>query len=498
MIFQSTGATSTSSVQHYCYRAAGAKSARLFYRNSASYRAANIAVDWKTRALYVSGTNAGAILQVSIDAEDPESNTEVIIAVNTSANAMGVAGNTLYYVQVSSYGPRAFQSSVLYSCKPAHGELRSNASRSISINSGGRGEEGNPCDLKHATNLSAIPHAFADEFSSISLIAESDASLLFSSQRGNSISRALSRYDVQAKTWKNIHVTPFSNPVALGARTDPSSKKKRLHFIDGSFSTFGSFTPQAHPDGAAPGPFNVPYEITGQFRPLSALGSGQPYPANGASGGWGRQFVASVKSWYWFSASLATRHPDSSVALTTAALWSADLEQPKSAQLLTLAPNATTNLLAIDESKQQAFYVVRVPKRQGQPSRSLCGQVNSGADNLVMASFSGAGGGPDPKVILQQPNGWCFGQGSPALDTNRGLLYFSLQDQYSMFMSTPHLAVLDLATGQSTRMDWGFTINFRAVDHRSELQHTNANCFLNFHCKCGDSGELPLENDDFY
>ena len=75
------------------------------------------------------------------------------------------------------------------------------------------------------------------------------------------------------------------------------------------------------------------------------------YPANGASGGWGRQFVACAKSWYWFSAATAQ-----SIGAATAAVWSADLEQPKPAQLLTLAPNATTNLLAIDESKQQAFY----------------------------------------------------------------------------------------------------------------------------------------------
>jgi hypothetical protein len=30
--------------------------------------------------------------------------------------------------------------------------------------------------------------------------------------------------------------------------------------------------------------------------------------------------------------------------------------------------------------------------------------------------------------VLAQPNGWCFGCCSPALDTKRGLLYYSLQD----------------------------------------------------------------------
>ena len=267
VIFQSTGATSTSGVQHYCYRSAGAKSSTLFYRNSASYRATNIAVDWKTRLLYVSGTNANAIRKVSIDAKNPDSNKEVVVATNTSANAMGIAGDTLYYVQVSSYGQRRFQSSVLYSCKPGSGRhLGNNGSRSV--RSGGR--DGNPCNAQHATNLSGIPHAFSDQFSTIGLIAESDASLVFSSRRGNSVARALSRYDVQAKTWEEIHVTPFSNPVALGAGTDPSSKKKRLHFIDGTFSTFGSFTPLAEGE---PGPFNVPFEISGSFVALSKLGT---------------------------------------------------------------------------------------------------------------------------------------------------------------------------------------------------------------------------------
>jgi hypothetical protein len=60
---------------------------------------------------------------------------------------------------------------------------------------------------------------------------------------GNSVARALSRYDVQKKAWTQVHVTPFSNPVALAAGIDPRTESKRLHFIDGTFSTFGSFTP---------------------------------------------------------------------------------------------------------------------------------------------------------------------------------------------------------------------------------------------------------------
>ena len=107
------------------------------------------------------------------------------------------------------------------------------------------------------------------------------------------------------------------------------------------------------------------------------------------------------------------------------------MEKAKPAQLLTLAPNATTSLLAVDESKQAVYYVVRTPARPGPPARSLCGQSAQGAESLVKASF---GSGKDPTVVLAQPNGWCFGRSSPALDAKRGLLYYSLQDQYSMFM----------------------------------------------------------------
>eukprot|EP01046_Picozoa_sp_COSAG06_P014810 COSAG06_NODE_929_length_11465_cov_4.106722_5_plen_1452_part_00 len=441
VLFQST-ARSGFSVQHYCYRKASATKATLFYTQQQSYQAVNVAVDWKTRALYVSGTafrtGESAIRRVSIDASDPSDNPEVVLGKNTSANAMAMAGDTLYFVQVSSYGRLKLQSSVLYSCKPGGGVSLLSLQRS------------NPCGVNHSTNLSAIPNSFSDQFSSIGLIAESDDSLLFWSQRGNSIARVLSRYDVQAKTWTPVYLTPMMNPVAVGGSADI------VHYIDGTTSTFGSFAPIANP-----GPFNVPFKITGQFLPLSALGSGQPYPANGASGGWGRQFVAGEKTWYWFS---GVQTP--TVGAASAAIFSADMTQPQPAQLLTLPPNSTTNLLAIDEEKEAAFFVVRTAPRPGPSVRSLCGQLAQQAENLVMAPFGSGSGGADPKVVLEQPNGWCFGRGSPALDKKRGFLYYSLQDQYSQFMSNPHLAVLDLKTGVSTRMDWGFTINFRRVDFR--------------------------------
>ena len=399
VIFQSTNGMSFS-VQHYCYRKATDTKATLFYTQQLTYQAVNIAVDWHSRVMYVSGTafqtGESAIRRVSIDAPDASENPEVVVGQNTSANAMAMAGDTLFYVQVSSYGRLRFQSSVLYACKPGDAAPH----------------QPNPCGVNQSTNLSAISHSFSDQFSTIGLIAESDHSLLFWSQRGNSISRVLSRYNVDSKLWTPVHLTPMMSPLALGG--DPS----KFHYIDGTLSTFGSFVPIENP-----GAFNVPFKITGQFLPLSRLGSSQPYPANGASGGWGRQFVAGTKSWYWFSAV-----QDPTIGVATTAVFSADMDQPHPAQLLTLPPNATTNVLAIDEEKQAAFFVVRTNPRPGQPSRSLCGLLSQQAENLVMASF---GSGADPKVVFQQPNGWCFGSGSPALDSKRGLLYYSLQDQYS-------------------------------------------------------------------
>ena len=55
--------------------------------------------------MYVSGTayrsSESQIRRVSIDATNPDANHEVVVAMNTSANAMAVAKGTLYYIQVS-------------------------------------------------------------------------------------------------------------------------------------------------------------------------------------------------------------------------------------------------------------------------------------------------------------------------------------------------------------------------------------------------------------
>jgi hypothetical protein len=461
VIFQST-ARSSYSVQHYCYRKALASKATLFYTQLTSYQAVNVAIDWKARVMYVSGTafrtSESAIRRVSIDAADPKQNPEEVVARNTSANAMGIAGDMLYYVQVSSYGPRKFQSSVLYSCTP--GQQGSPQLRRV----------GMACDTNHSTNLSAIPNSFSDQFSSVGLIAESDERLLFWSQRGNSIARVLSRYSVKDKSWRDVYITPFGNPIAI------ASSSSKLHYIDGSLSTFGSFTPIP-----SAGAFNVPFTITGRVFSTSRLGSGQPYPANGASGGWGRQIIAGSKDWFWLGAADAQTIGGASTAVFTAAM-----EHPKPAQLLTLAPNATANLLAVDETKNEMFYVVRTPPRPGPQGRSLCGQSNQGAESLVKASFTGSG--EDPTVVLAQPNGWCFGRGSPALDAKRGLLYYSLQDQYSMFMSNSHLAVLDLKSGLSRRLDWGFVINFKDVDFRILRLSDDGNTLWSWGCVRASNG----------
>lgn len=161
VIFQST-AGSSYSVQHYCYRKASASRATLFYSQLLSYQAVNVAVDWQLRVMYVSGTafrtSESAIRRVSIDATDPGSNPEVVVGKNTSANAMAIAGDTLYFVQVVSAGRLQFQSSVLYACQPysSHG---SGSSSFVRVHGG------DPCGVRHATNLSAIADSFSDQFS---------------------------------------------------------------------------------------------------------------------------------------------------------------------------------------------------------------------------------------------------------------------------------------------------------------------------------------------
>lgn len=480
VIFQSTGAGSSFRVQHYCYRKASATTATLFYTQQLSYQAVNVAVDWQSRVMYVGGTafrsSESAIRRVSIDAQDPMTNPEVVVGKNTSANAMAMAGDTLYFVQVNSYGRLKFQNSVLYACKPGSISTASTDVATISRTSGNSSlhllhgvNDVNPCGVNTSTNLSTIANSFADQFSSIGLIVESDDSLLFWSQRGNSVSRVLSRYSVKSKTWTPVHITPMMNPVAIGGQ--PS---KMLHYIDGTTSNFGSFKPG---NGS---PFGVPFEITGQFQPLSRLGSSQPYSNDGISGGWGGNFVAGATHWYFFSSATTQ-----TVGAARTAVFSADMEKPKTAQLVTLAPNATTSLLAVDESKQDIYYVIRTPARPGPPARSLCGQGAQGAESLVKASFAS---GKDPAVVLAQPNGWCFGRSSPALDAKRGLLYYSLQDQYSMFMSNPHLAVLDLKTGVSTRMDWGFVSNFRRVDFRILRLSDDGNTLWSWGCVRNQAG----------
>ena len=471
VIFQSTGAGSTFNVQHFCYRAASATTATLFYVQQLAYRAVNTVVSWKDRKMYVSGTayttSQSAIRVVSIDATDPDDNPEAIVAQNTSANAMTIVGDTLFFVEVVSAGQLKFQTATLFSCKPAAPAPKPGQ---------------NPCDQRHATNLSVIPHAFADQFSSLQLVASGGGeggSLLFSSRRGNSIATVLSTYTISSATWQPVWVSPFNSPVAIGGQpTD------QLHFIDGTLSTFGSFAPIK-----ASNSYNVPFEITGQFLPTRSLGNSQPYPANGASGGWGRNWVAGESHWFWASAVTRGPKPDAlwapcsgSFACTDArmAVFSADFEMraPAPSQLLLLAPNFTGSVLAVDEDNKQVFYATRVPTRPGPSSRSQCGQVNPGADSLVSSKFTGKPG-DEPKVVLAQPNGWCFGRSSPALDTKRGKLYYSLVDQYSMFMGTNHLAVLDLDTGRSTTMDWGFP---RSTDHRILRLSDDGNTLWSWGC----------------
>jgi hypothetical protein len=204
---------SSFSVQHYCYRKASGGLARHFYTQTSSV---DVTIDWDKRQMYVSGAVHGsqpAILRVTLDAASPETNHEVVVSANTSVNAMAFAGGALYYIQVrlpsqpyplaqmlsitepifdilrstrrtfsldfeffligsfdpsridttlfansnsnpcyapgasvrqvTAYGQRQFQNAVLYTCVPA--------------------AESTACATEHATNLSTIPWAFAEE-----------------------------------------------------------------------------------------------------------------------------------------------------------------------------------------------------------------------------------------------------------------------------------------------------------------------------------------------
>eukprot|EP00038_Savillea_parva_P029145 m.69127 g.69127 ORF g.69127 m.69127 type:complete len:1372 (+) comp8561_c0_seq1:202-4317(+) len=424
VVFQSYGSRGFYDVQHYCYQKASGGLARHFYTQLDSYNAVNVAVDWGSRVMYVSGTayytDQSAIRRVSLDAPSPTANKEEVVASNTSANAMAVAGGRLYYVQVTPYGQLKFTSSVLYSCAPK--------------------SDPTSCSTTSATNLSAIPWAFSDQFSSIKMFAPSDDKLVFVSRRGNSIATVVSSYPLDhvvnkvEATWEPVWVSPFNLPSAIGGT--PS----KYFFLDSTLSTFGSFTPVTDKTDVY---FKVPFEILGHVRPLSSLGSSQPYP-NGASGRWGTQFTATDDTWYWISPGKDNR----------LVVHAADMADPNPREVATLAFNASSDVLAIDESAKHIYYVRRTNSRAG-----VCGSYNGYvADDLVRSSF-GDTSASEPDVIFEQPNGWCFGTSSVAFDNTNNKIYYSLVNRYSQFMGYNYLACLDIKTGRSTTMDWGFPRN---------------------------------------
>ena len=435
VIFQSYGgsyATATG-VKHYCYRSSANPKPRLFFVQSGGV---SVAVDWQTRAMYVSGSSyrsRSTISRVSIDAKDPAANPKVVVAQNTSAVAVAVAGGSLFYVMQSVYGQRKFQNYTLYSCTPpAVGATGASA-----------------CDATNAKDLGPVDRAFADQFSSIAFVASApDGSSLFvSAERGNSIAKVYSTYHVATHTWTPVYITPFDNPIAIGG--DPS----RLSFVDGSTSAFGSFAPVRGPDSELSDSFNVPFHIAGHFKPLSHVPCGSPCPA-GASGAWGTSFISGASKWFWLSITGSSGN-DVTFSLFQAALTG----EPDAKQALELAPNASSGLLAVDEAAGEAYYVVNVPTRVlGPPASPPCNTYGSmsGAQNLVRASFDSdapAAGSKPPTVVLALPNGVCFGATVPALDAAGGKLYYSELQRYSTFQSTPFLAVLDLATGIKRRIN---------------------------------------------
>ena len=229
-IFQSYGggdATATG-VKHYCYRSSTNPTPRLFFVQSSGV---SVAVDWQARAMYVSGSSYRAgptIFRVSIDAKDPAANPKVVIARNTSAVAVGVAGGSLFYIMQGVYSNRKYQNYTLYSCTPPADSGSVVGATDLSAE---------PCDATNAENLGPMDRAFADQFSSVAFLASAPdgASLFLSAQRGNSVAKVYSTYQIATRTWTPVYITPFDNPIAIGG--DPS----RLSFIDSTTSAFGSF-----------------------------------------------------------------------------------------------------------------------------------------------------------------------------------------------------------------------------------------------------------------
>ena len=103
------------------------------------------------------------------------------------------------------------------------------------------------------------------------------------------------------------------------------------------------------------------------------------------------------------------------------------MADPNPREVATLAFNASSDVLAIDESAKHIYYVRRTNSRAG-----VCGSYNGYvADDLVRSSF-GDTSASEPDVIFEQPNGWCFGTSSVAFDNTNNKIYYSLVNRYGL------------------------------------------------------------------
>jgi hypothetical protein len=105
------------------------------------------------------------------------------------------------------------------------------------------------------------------------------------------------------------------------------------------------------------------------------------------------------------------------------AVYSADMLKPEPKVLLTLAHNASTVLLVVDESAKHIYYVRNTNTRPGS-----CGSWPGGvAHNVVRASFESDS---EPEVVLEVQKGFCVGTTSAAHDAVGRKIFYSTVDQY--------------------------------------------------------------------
>eukprot|EP00041_Stephanoeca_diplocostata_P031196 m.965705 g.965705 ORF g.965705 m.965705 type:complete len:1456 (-) comp23910_c0_seq6:233-4600(-) len=432
IVFQSSGTNGFSGgIQHFCVLPADAtKAPHLFFVQDESYSCVNVAMNWTAREMYLSGVNyyfdMSQIVRVSVDTvipfpygTSPTARDDVtVIASNTTATAMAVVGDGLYFVWTSKPGYRGYQTSVLYHCPHV----------------GGTGAS--VCNTHAAQNLSTAP-TFVDQFGRLQMWASDDgATLVLASFRGNSIQVAVSTYAIKERVWSPLTVTPFYTPSALALSSDGSV----MHYADNTLLQFGSFELASAQKG---GDIATPYTIDGSWESL----------LNQSVFGFGfTNLCEAAEKWYWTSV-VQDANGNTSIALFASPIARTE-PLPDNGFVLTLSPNKTLSTAVVVDPKGEFVYYVISGYDKYDSGNYYCGPKNP--DVLIRQSLR------DPEsveVVYENKVGYCFGKSQPVFDEKNGRMFYSTVEQYSDFNGYDHLAVLDLNTKVSTMLDWGYPQN---------------------------------------